>query len=174
MDFGCNITSRKFYEYLFLVIMIEKLIYTFLISISPFGEARAGIPYAILQDVPFFWGFLVGLIGNLLIFPLLSWLITTFSLKLWPNRIYRKGVINVSRRAKKGVGDKVEKYGFWALMIFVMIPLPGTGAYLGTIASKVLKMESQKAFWSVSLGVIVSCILMAVGSYYGNKGLDLL
>lgn len=154
--------------------MIEKLIYTFLISISPFGEARAGIPYAILQDVPFFWSFAVGLIGNLLIFPLLSWLIETFSQKLWPNRTYRKGVINLSRRAKKGVGNNVEKYGFWALMVFVMIPLPGTGAYLGTIAAYVLKLERQKAFWSISLGVLISCILMAVGSYYGNIGLDLL
>lgn len=154
--------------------MTEKLIYTFLISISPFGEARAGIPYAILQDVPFFWGFLVGLIGNLLIFPLLWFLIDNFSQKLWPNRTYRKGVISVSRRAKRGVGDKVDKYGFWALMVFVMVPLPGTGAYLGTIAAKVLKMEGHKAFWSVSLGVLISCLLMAVGSYYGNKGLELL
>jgi uncharacterized membrane protein len=154
--------------------MIEKLIYTFLISISPFGEARAGIPYAILQDVPFFLAFVVGLAGNLLIFPLLIWLIETFSQKLWPSRTYRRGVIKLSRRAKKGVGTNFDKYGFWALMVFVMIPLPGTGAYIGTIAAYVLKIEKQKAFWSISLGVLISCILMAVGSYYGNIGLDLL
>lgn len=154
--------------------MFEQLIYTFLISISPLGEARAGIPYAILRDVPFFWAFMVGVVGNLLIFPLLMWLIDTFSAKLWPSRTYRKGVISLSRRAKKGVGANLSKYGFWALMFFVMVPLPGTGAYLGTIAAHVLKIERSKAFWAVSLGVFISCMVMAIGSYYGNKGLELL
>src|SRR5690554_6876672 len=154
--------------------MIDKLIFTFLISISPFGEARAGIPYAILQDVPFFWAFIAGLIGNLLIFPLLVWLIETFNKRFWPNRTYRKGVVNLSRRAKNGVGSKIEKYGFWALMLFVMIPLPGTGAYLGTIAAYVLKLDRGNSFWAISLGVVVSCVVMAVGAYYGNKGLEML
>ena len=154
--------------------MIEKLIYTFLLSISPLGEARTGIPYAILQDVPFFWAFVVGLIGNLLIFPLLVWLIDTFSAKLWPNRTYRKGVINLSKRAKRGVGSNFEKYGFWALMLFVMVPLPGTGAYLGTIAAYVLKINRHKAFWAISIGVVISCLVMTVGAYYGNKGLEML
>jgi len=154
--------------------MIEHLIYAFILSISPLGEARTGIPYAILQGVPFFWAFAVGLIGNLLIFPVLMWLIDTFSAKLWPSRTYRKGVISLSRRAKKGVGANVEKYGFWALMLFVMIPLPGTGAYLGTIAAYVLKFERPQAFWAVSIGVFVSCAIMAIGSYYGNKGLEML
>ncbi|WP_192823693.1 small multi-drug export protein [Rufibacter sp. LB8] len=152
--------------------MLDVLIYTFLLSISPLGEARAGIPYAVLNDIPIFWAFLVGLLGNLLIFPLIMWLIDTFSQKLWPNRRYRKGVVHFSRRAKKGVGGSVEKYGFWGLMVFVMIPLPGTGAYMGAIAAYVLKIERRKAFLATSLGVLVSCVIMAVGSYYGNLGLD--
>lgn len=154
--------------------MIEKLIYTFLLSISPLGEARTGIPYAILQDVPFFWAFVVGLLGNLSIFPLLMWLIDTFNSKLWPNRTYRKGVVKLSKKAKNGVGPNMQKYGFWALMVFVMVPFPGTGAYMGTIAAYVLKIRRQKAFWAVTIGVIISCIIMAIGSYYGNKGLEML
>lgn len=154
--------------------MLEKILFSFLISLSPFGEARAGIPYAILQDVPFYLAFAIGLVANLLVYPLLMWLIETFSRKLWPSRTYRKGVINLSRRAKKGVGTNMEKYGFWALMLFVMIPLPGTGAYMGTIAAYVLKVERPKAFWSISLGVFISCALMAVGAYFGNRGLELL
>jgi uncharacterized membrane protein len=154
--------------------MFEKLLYTFLISISPFGEARVGIPYAIIKDVPFFAAFAVGLLGSLLIYPLFIWFIETFSKKLWPSRTYRKGVINLSRRAKKGVGTKIEKFGFWALMLLVMIPLPGTGAYIATIAAYVLKIERKKAFWSISLGVLISCVVVAVGAYYGNIGLEIL
>lgn len=154
--------------------MLETLVYTFLLSLSPFGEARAGIPYAVLNDMPLALAFVVGLIANLLIFPLLAWLIDTFSLKLWPNRTYRRGVVSLSKRAKKSVGTEIQKYGFWGLMIFVMIPLPGTGAYMGTIAAYVFKIGRKSAFMAVSLGVIISCILMAAGSYFGNMGLDAL
>lgn len=154
--------------------MFETLLYTFLISISPFGEARTGIPYAILNDVHIVWAFIIGLVANLLIFPLLMWLIDTFSQKFWPNKTYRKGVIKLSRRAKNSVGKNFQKYGFWALMIFVMIPLPGTGAYIGTIAAYVLKIDRKRAFFATSIGVLISCILMTVGAYYGNIGLDLL
>ncbi|PVY42223.1 COG2426 family protein [Pontibacter virosus] len=151
--------------------MLEILIYTFLLSISPFGEARAGIPYAVLNDMPVIWAFVIGLVGNLLIFPLLAWLIESFSRKLWPNRTYKKGVIKLGRRAKKGVGADIQKYGFWGLMVFVMIPLPGTGAYMGTLAAYFLKIERYKAFMAVSIGVLISCLIMAAGSYLGNMGL---
>lgn len=154
--------------------MFEKFLFTFLISLSPFGEARTGIPYAILNDVHIVWAFIIGLIANLLIFPILMWLIDNVSIKLWPNKTYRKGVVKLSKRAKKSVGKNFQKYGFWGLMIFVMIPLPGTGAYIGTIAAYVLKIERKRAFMATSIGVTLSCIIMTAGAYFGNIGLDLL
>lgn len=152
--------------------MITELIITFLISISPFGEARVGIPYAIWKDIPIAWALLAGLAGNLLIYPMLVFLINRFNHILWPNRPYRKTVVRLSRLAQKKTGSSIEKYGFWGLMVFVMIPLPGTGAYLGTIAASIFKIETRKAFWAVSLGVFISCIVMALASYYGNAGLE--
>lgn len=152
--------------------MLTELIITFLLSISPFGEGRVGIPYAILNEVPFFWALLVGLIANLLIYPILMFLIDTFNTQLWPNRFYKKSVVRFSRIARKKTGSSIEKYGFWGLMIFVMIPLPGTGAYLGTIAASIFKIERRKAFWAVSIGVFISCIIMAVLSHFGNLGLE--
>lgn len=152
--------------------MIETFIYTFLLSISPFGEARAGIPYGVVNDLPFFWAFTVGLVANLLISPILMWLIDTFSKRLWPNRLYRRSAVSLTRRAKRGVGAGIEKYGFWGLMIFVMIPLPGTGAYIGTIAAYVLKIDRAKALLAISIGVLISCMLMAVGSYFADIGLE--
>ncbi|HYG39992.1 MAG TPA: small multi-drug export protein [Cytophagales bacterium] len=154
--------------------MLEILFYAFLLGISPFGEARAGIPYAILNDVHILWAFGIGLVSNVLIFPLFMWLIDNFNKTLWPYRFYKKSVINLSRRAKKGVGKSMQKYSFWGLMIFVMIPLPGTGAYMGTLAAYVMKVNRKKAFVAISLGVLISCILMSVASYFGNIGLDLL
>lgn len=155
--------------------MLEKLLYTFLLSISPFGEARVGIPYGILNDIHIVWVFVIGLLGNLLIFPLFMWLINTFDKKLWPFRVYKKSVLFLSKRAKKGIkNERNKQFGFLALMFFVMVPFPGTGAYMGTIAAFVAKMERKRAFLAVSLGVLISCIIMTVGAHFGNIGLDLL
>lgn len=150
--------------------MIKEIIISFFLSISPFGEARVGIPYAILNDVPFLLAFITGLAGNLLIYPLFIWLIDTFNKRFWPNRYYKKGVLRLTRIAKKRTGTSIEKYGFWGLMVIVMIPLPGTGAYMGTLAAAIFDINRRKAFWAVSLGVFISCIIMAVASHYGNMG----
>ncbi len=151
--------------------MFYDLFITFLLSISPLGEARVGIPYAILHDIPVPIAFITGVGANLLIFPILMWLINSFNVKLWPHRTYKKGVIKVSRLAKKKAANSIQKYGFWGLMVFVMIPLPGTGAYMGTIAAAIFKIEKKKAFWAVSLGVIIACIIMTFAAYWGNVGL---
>ena len=52
-------------------------------------------------------------------------------------------------------------------MIFVMIPLPGTGAYMGTIAAVIFNLPSNKSFYAISLGVFISCIIMALVSVLG-------
>ena len=155
------------------MIAYEILFYTFLLSLSPFGEARAGIPYAVLNDVHFSWALLVGLVGNLLVYPVFMWLIDTFNERLWPYRPYKKAVIRLSRMAKKGAGDNISKYGFWWLMVFVMIPLPGTGAYMGTIAAAIFGIERRQAFRAISLGVLISCLIMAFGVHLGSLGLSL-
>ena len=154
--------------------MFKILLYTFLFSLSPFGEARLGIPFAVFNDVHFILAFVVGLVGNLLVFPLFMWLIDRFSAKLWPYSFYKKSFIRFSRLAKKGVGNKVDRYGFWGLMLLVMVPMPGTGAYTGTIAAALFKVERKKAFLAVSLGTVISCALMAVAAYLGILGWGML
>ncbi len=143
------------------------LLYTFLLSLSPFGEARAGIIYAVFNDVHLVLAFTIGLLANLLVYPLFMWVIDNFNQKLWPNNYYKKAVVRLCRIAKKSIGNKVDKYGFWGLMIFVMIPLPGTGAYMGTIAAALMRIQRRKAFIAISIGTIISCIIMAVGAYLG-------
>ncbi|MFD2513317.1 COG2426 family protein [Pontibacter locisalis] len=150
--------------------MIETLIHTFLLSLSPFGEARAGIPYAILNNVNLVWAVLIGTVGNTLVFPLFMWLIDACSKRFWPFRAYKKGVIYLSKRAKKLVGGNVQKHGFWGLMVFVMIPLPGTGAYMGTIAANIFKIERKRAFLAITLGVVISSVFVGAGSYLGMVG----
>lgn len=153
--------------------MIHIIIYTILISFSPFGEARAGIPYGILNGLNPVLAFLAGLVGNLLIFPIFMYMIDAFNARLWRYRIYKQQNIKLIRRAKKGVGAHIQKYGFWGLMIFVMIPLPTTGAYIGTIAAYIFKLPRKEAFLAISLGVIISCVIMAAGMHFGLLGVSL-
>jgi uncharacterized membrane protein len=154
--------------------MFRILLYTFLISALPFGEARLGIPFAVFNKVHYGVAFAVGLMGNLLVYPLFMWLIDRFNKKLWSHSFYKKSFIRFSRMAKKGMGDKLEKYGFWGLMVFVMVPLPGTGAYTGTIAAALFGIERKKAFLAIALGVFISCALMVALSYAGRYGVSLL
>jgi uncharacterized membrane protein len=124
--------------------------------------------------VHYLLAFAVGVMGNLLVYPLFMWLIDRFNAKLWPYSFYKKSFIWFSRLAKKGMGDKLEKYGFWGLMVLVMVPLPGTGAYTGTIAAALFKVERKKAFLAVSLGTLVSCAIMAATAYLGILGWTML
>lgn len=151
--------------------MISDIIFTILFSLSPLGEARIGIPFGILNGLPVVLAFLLGVGANLLVYPMIIGLVKAFNKKMWHYRFYKKQTVQLSRRAKNIVGNKIRKYGFWGLMIFVMIPLPVTGAYIGTIAAILFKVPAKKAFSAISLGVIISCLIVSFGAYFGYLGL---
>ncbi len=154
--------------------MISEVIHTFLISLSPFGEARLGIPFGIIKGLNPFLAFATGLAANLMIFPLLIFLLKKFNKSLWRSHTYRKQSLKLARRAKNMLGTKVRKYGFWGLMVFVMIPLPVTGAYMGTIAAYIFGVRTRLALASISLGVLISCALVTAGVYFGKMGFELI
>ena len=140
--------------------MFPDILFTFLISLSPFGEARAGIPYGELNDLPILLVFVIGLAANLLIFPLFYRAIE-FSKKYFSkNELYKKSVIYLSSRAKSRTKTMIKKYGVWGLMVFVMIPLPITGAYTGTIAAYLFRISYKKSLIAISIGVTISSIMV--------------
>ena len=140
--------------------MFLDILFTFLISLSPFGEARAGIPYGELNGLPILLVFVIGLVANLLIFPLFFRAIE-FSKKYFSkNEFYKKSVIYFSSRAKSRTKTMIKKYGAWGLMVFVMIPLPVTGAYTGTIAAYLFRISYKKSLIAISIGVTISSIMV--------------
>ena len=141
--------------------MFQDVLFTFLISLSPFGEARAGIPYGELNGLPILLVFIIGLTANLLVFPLFYKGIELSNKYLWKNPLYRKSAIYLSARARTKTKTVIQKYGVWGLMIFVMIPLPITGAYIGTIAAYVFGISYKKALIAISSGIIISSIIVA-------------
>lgn len=140
--------------------MILDIIIAMLWSISPLGEAKVGIPYALLKGVNIYVAFLACFGANVLVFPLMTFFLDVVNRYFTRWYHYKKAAIFVARRAKHGAGKNVSKYGFWGLIIFVLIPIPGTGVYAGTIAAYLFQLNRKKAFLANTIGIFISCLIV--------------
>ena len=139
-------------------------IITFLISMIPLIELRGAVPYAISSGIPLWQALLIGVIGNMLPVPIifffarhiLEWgkekpVIGNFF--TWClNKGHRGG-----QKLEEAAGDKGI---FWALLLFVGIPLPGTGAWTGTLAASILDWGFKRSVLALMLGVILAGLIM--------------
>ena len=146
--------------------MFQDILFTFLISFSPFGEARAGIPYGELVGLPILLVFIIGLTANLLVFPIFYRAIEFSNKHFFKNKYYKKSAIYLSSRARTKTKTIIKKYGVWGLMVFVMIPLPVTGAYIGTIAAYIFGISYKKSLIAISSGITISSIMVALFMYF--------
>lgn len=133
-----------------------------LISLSPFGEAKTGIPFGIAKGINVYGVFVICFLANVLVFPMMLFFLEKINIYLIRWKFYKKVAVKLAIRAKSGSKDKIKKYGFWGLMFFVMLPVPGTGVYVGTIATYILKIERKKAFWANTIGIFFSCVFVWV------------
>lgn len=151
---------------------LMDLLIAFLWSISPFGEAKVGIPYGLYSGVNRYLVFVVCFAANLLVFPIMLFFLEKLNHILLRWRFYKKSALFVARRAKIGSGDKIKKYGFWGLVFFVMLPIPGTGVYAGSIAAYLFGIQKQMAFWANALGIFLSCAIVWTATVLSMKGLN--
>ena len=152
--------------------MIFDVFIAMLWSISPFGEAKVGIPYALLHGVNIYVAFVVCFIANILVFPLMTFFLEVINRYFFKWYYYKKAAIFVGRRAKSGAGNNVMKYGFWGLIIFVLIPLPGTGVYAGTIAGYLFGLGRKQAFLANTIGIFFSCLIVWVTTLAAIQGFN--
>ena len=145
--------------------MFQDVLFTFLISFSPFGEARAGIPYGELVGLPILLVFVIGLTANLLVFPVFYKAIELANKHLWKNPLYKRTAVYLASRARTKTRIIIKKYGVWGLMVFVMIPLPVTGAYIGTIAAYIFGISYRRSLIAISSGITISSIMVALFMY---------
>lgn len=151
--------------------VLKHYLMVFLISMVPLIELRGAIPYAIGfidSGVPLqLWlCYVIAIVGNMLPVPIIFF----FARKVleWgaDKKIIGKFFTFCLEKGHKG-GEKLkqsagEKGLFWALLIFVGIPLPGTGAWTGTLAASILDMDFKQSVLAVVLGVILAGIIMGV------------
>lgn len=148
------------------------LLIAILWSLSPFGEAKVGIPYGLLRGENVYAVFLACFLANTLVFPLMLLFLNKGNHYLIKWHYYKKAAIYVARKAKIGSSTKIDRYGFWGLLFFVMLPIPGTGVYAGTIATYLLKIERPKAFLANVLGAFFSALIVWSTTLLSMKGLS--
>ena len=151
----------------------KTLAITVALTLLPISELRGAIPYALANDVPLFLTFILCVVLNALIGPLLYLFLNTAHKLLFHLAWYQKLFDRLVDRARRKVAVKVDKYGYWGLAIFVAIPLPITGAYTGTLGAWVLGMDPKKTFLAVALGALIAGIVVTFVAYLGIEAFSL-
>ena len=150
--------------------MLKKYIYIFLISMVPLIELRGAVPVSKVMGLPIVPSFIVCIIANMLPVPI----IYLFARKvlIWgaDKPIIGRFFSFCLEKGEKG-GKKLQaKAGrglFVALLLFVGIPLPGTGAWTGTLAASILDMDFKSTVAAVMLGVLLAGMIMMIVSLAG-------
>ena len=150
---------------------MKKYFLIFLISMVPLIELRGAIPIALGMDLPAIPSIIVCVIGNMLPVPVIYLFARKFLLWGAQQRFIGKLCRFFVQKGERAGQKLTARAGRWglavALMLFVGIPVPGTGAWTGTLAASFLDMGPKTTAISVSLGVILAGIIMAVASALG-------
>lgn len=144
--------------------LVSNDVIVFIISMVPILELRGGLIAARLMNIPYLRAAILCSVGNLLPIPFILWFITPIFTWLKKTKLFRPMVEKLEKRAM-GKADKVEKAEFWGLVLFVGIPLPGTGAWTGGLIASMLGIKFKKAFPAMCLGVFLALTLMSLFTY---------
>ena len=143
-----------------------KEIIVFLISLCPILELRGGLIAASLFDMNPVISYIICMIGNILPIPFILWLINKILNRMRNSKGKRlKGIAKwLDKKVDKHKGQ-IEKFGYLGLVLFVGIPLPGTGAWTGCLIASVLEMDKKKSFLAALAGVFIASIIMMILSF---------
>ena len=148
---------------------IPDWLVVFIISLCPILECRLGMFTAIvlLQMNPFV-GFIISFLGNILPIPfillLINWIFEFLKKVPGINRI----IFWLEEKTLKK-RDKIDRYGIWGLLLFVAIPLPGTGGWTGALLASLLHLDKKKSFGVISVGVFIAGLIITLLSLFvGN------
>ena len=148
--------------------IVVKYLIIFFVSMVPIVELRGAIPIAESLGLNIFLYYPIAILGNMLPVPI----IFLFARKVleWgkDKKIIGKFFTWCLEKGTKG-GEKLKQSAgnkgiFWALLIFVGIPLPGTGAWTGTLAASFLNLDFKTSISAITLGVLLAGIIMSLGS----------
>ena len=136
----------------------------FIVSMIPLIELRGGLIAAALLKMPIWEGILYCLAGNIVPVPFILLFITPIFAWLKKTKLFRPLVEKLEAKSL-GKSDKIRKYEFWGLVLFVGIPLPGTGAWTGALIASLLEIKLKKAVPAIFLGLLLATTIMCIITY---------
>ena len=136
----------------------------FIISMIPILELRGGLLAASLLKISAAKAIPLCIVGNIIPIPFILLFIKQIFKALKKTKLFRGLIIKMEDRAMRK-SDQVKKYEFLGLMLFVGIPLPGTGAWTGALVASLLHMKFGKAFGAILVGIALATVIMSILSY---------
>lgn len=138
---------------------------TFLIAMVPLVEIRGAVIYALATHIPLWQALLISVTGNMIPVPIIFFFARRVLIWGAEKPVIGKFFTWCLLKGHRG-GQKLEEAAgqrgiFWALLIFVGIPLPGTGAWIGTLATSILDWDFKRSVLAVMLGVALAGVIMA-------------
>lgn len=148
--------------------IVVKYLITFILGMCPIIEIRGAIPVGVGLGLTYFQAFLVGFIGNIIpIYFIVKYIGPIFDF-LGKFKIFKKIIDWASNKATKHIeeSERLQNFTAFGLFIFVAIPLPGTGAWVGSLIANFLHVPLKKAWLPLALGVLTAgfIVLAATGS----------
>ena len=143
---------------------------TAVLAAIPIIELRGAIPVGIANGLSPMHSFIVSFLGSMIPVPILLLGIRPVFKFISQKHYFKKIVDHLSMKSLKK-SDKIIKYGFWGLLIFVAIPLPGTGVWSGTLAAVLLDLRFKTAFPAILIGNFIAGILIVTLSHGIINGL---
>lgn len=136
----------------------------FIISLLPILELRGGLIAAALLKISMVQAIPICIIGNILPIPFILLFIKQIFKWLKKTKIFRP-LIEKLENSAMGRSDKIKKGEFWGLVLFVGIPLPGTGAWTGALIASLLDIDIKKSSLAILLGIALATVIMCIVTY---------
>lgn len=145
--------------------VIGKMCATFFISMLPVVELRFGLPFGIAQGLEYPLALMAALLGNMVPVPFIIVYIKRIFAWMRMHMPRMNALLTKLEDRAHLKGETVEKYGHWGLLLFVAIPLPGTGAWTGALIAALLNIRTAKAVPVILIGVCIAAAIMTLITY---------
>ena len=145
---------------------MTKEMIVFVISMIPILELRGGIAAAAFFKIELWQAIFYCVIGNIIPVPFILKFITPIFRWMKKTKFFRPMVEKLESKSLGEKSQKIRKYEFWGLLLFVGIPLPGTGAWTGSLIAALLDMDFKKALVAVICGIILAAFIMCMLFYF--------
>ena len=144
---------------------LSKEMIVFIISMIPILELRGGLLAAAWFEVNMWKAIMLCIAGNIIPIPFILWFITPIFNCLKKTKLFRPMVEKLEKKSM-GKSEKIKKYEFIGLLLFVGIPLPGTGAWTGSLIASLLDIKFSKAMIAIACGLVMATTIMCILSYF--------